>query len=685
MTHGGDGAPALRQAPWPRAGRLADIARSAGPALLFGFRVWAAASLALYVAFWLELDTAYWAGTTAAAATLPSLGGSQRRATFRMVGTLVGAVAIVVLTACFPQNRGAFLIGLALWMAGCGFVGRLMQNLMSFAAAWAGITAAIIALKELGEIGGANGDAFTLAVTRATEIWIGIACATVVLAGTALGRTRGQLSNQIAAIASEITGRLIGMFSLSGHEAGETRTVRRDLTQRAIALGPVVDDVLGESSDLRFRSQVLKDAVDGLYAALAGWRTAAYSLEFGSPDQARRDAARVLASLPLELRSAAAPSVWIAGASRLRRACRAAVRALVALRGGTPSLQLLCDSTAEALIGISRALDGLLLLQRPSRSGPRSRAGPWHVPDILPALVDSTRVFLAIIVAEAFWIWTAWPGGVSAVTFAGLVTLALPSSRGDQLHARALAFLLGGIVSAVCAAVIKFAVLPGVDTYFGFCLAIGLVLVPAAALELWKPPLFFAMVAFFIPLLGPANPIDYDQAAFYNQTLGILAGICVGSVAFLLVPAPSRELLARRLLALTLRDLRRLASGRIPSTAADWQSRIYNRLSALPDGTDPLQNARLITALTVGTEIIRLCRLLPRLDRALSLAGVLSAVAAGESALAIESLAEVERAIAASTATGASAAVGLRARASIRAISDALTQHADYFDGRAFA
>ena len=34
--------------------------------LLFGVRLWAAVCLALYVAFWLELDTAYWAGTSAA-------------------------------------------------------------------------------------------------------------------------------------------------------------------------------------------------------------------------------------------------------------------------------------------------------------------------------------------------------------------------------------------------------------------------------------------------------------------------------------------------------------------------------------------------------------------------------------------------------------------------------------------
>ena len=80
----------------------ADAARAAGPPLLFGLRLWASVSLALYVAFWLELDNAFWAGTSAAVVCQPRLGASLRKGWFRMIGTVVGAVAIVVLTACFP-------------------------------------------------------------------------------------------------------------------------------------------------------------------------------------------------------------------------------------------------------------------------------------------------------------------------------------------------------------------------------------------------------------------------------------------------------------------------------------------------------------------------------------------------------------------------------------------------------
>jgi uncharacterized membrane protein YccC len=116
-------------------------------------RLWVSVCLALYLAFWLELDNAYWAGTTAALVCQPHLGASLRRGWFRMIGTVVGAVAIVVLTACFPQNRVAFLAGLALWGAGCAFIATILRNSLAVAAQLAGLTAAIIAGSELGATG----------------------------------------------------------------------------------------------------------------------------------------------------------------------------------------------------------------------------------------------------------------------------------------------------------------------------------------------------------------------------------------------------------------------------------------------------------------------------------------------------------------------------------------------------
>jgi hypothetical protein len=69
--------------------RLTEALRAAGPALLFGLRLWASVCLALYVAFWLELDTPSWAGTTAAIVCQPHLGASLRKGWYRMIGTVV--------------------------------------------------------------------------------------------------------------------------------------------------------------------------------------------------------------------------------------------------------------------------------------------------------------------------------------------------------------------------------------------------------------------------------------------------------------------------------------------------------------------------------------------------------------------------------------------------------------------
>jgi hypothetical protein len=160
-----------REAPPTRLGQaLTDAARAAGPPLLFGLR----------------LSRSLRAGTSAALVCQPHLAAPLRKGWYRMIGTLVGAVAIVVLTACFPQDRAAFLVGLALWGAACALVATLLRNFAAYSTALARYTAAIIASDQLGATGGLNGEAFILAVTRASEICIGIVSAGIVHAGTDL-------------------------------------------------------------------------------------------------------------------------------------------------------------------------------------------------------------------------------------------------------------------------------------------------------------------------------------------------------------------------------------------------------------------------------------------------------------------------------------------------------------------
>jgi uncharacterized membrane protein YccC len=245
-------------------------------------------------------------------------------------------------------------------------------------------------------------------------------------------------------------------------------------------------------------------------------------------------------------------------------------------------------------------------------------------------------------------------------------------------------FMIGLILATVFTAIIAFAVLPGLETFEAFSLAIGLYLVPVGALlARWQTPMFAAMVLGFVPLLAPANEMSYDTEQFYNFTLAICTGSGAAAVSFRLLPPLSPAFRARRLVALTLLDLRRLATGPNPRAPDDWEGRIYGRLAAMPDASESLQRSQLIAALAVGTEIIQLRRIVPRLGLGTDLSAALEALARGNGAIATTRLARLDDRLASLPDGGSEASLALQARGSILAISEALIQHASYFDAGA--
>jgi len=668
---------------------LANAARALGPPLLFGLRLWASVCLALYVAFWLQLDNAYWAGTSAAIVCQPHLGASLRKSWFRMIGTVVGAVVIVVLTAVFPQNRFGFLVGLALWGAACALVTTLLRNFAAYAAALAGYTAAIVASDQLGATGGPNGQAFMLAVYRVSEIWIGIVCAGIVLAGTDFGDAPRRLAAQFAALAAEIAKGFRSSLALAGLSSSDTlRPVRRELIRRVIALDPIMDESLGESSRLRYHSPLLQGSIDGLFHALAAWRSAEVRLSRLPKDVARQESDAILRSIPAELRSAAQAdqaTPWIEDPSGKRAECEAAVRALRALPPGSPSLRLLAAHAANLLAGFAAVLDGLALLVADPVRIRSPRRMTLHVPDWLPALVNGGRAFVAIGAIEVFWIVTEWPNGALAITFTAIAVILL-APRADAAYAQAVRFTIGVALAAVCAAIIQFAVLPLWVSFAGFSMAMALYLVPVGMLvaQASSPAtstLFTAMSGNFVPLLAPTNQMSYDTLQFCNSALAIVVGCGVAALSFRLLPPLSPAFRVERLLELTLRDLRRLVTANVGRLPADWQGRIYKRLVVMPDEAEPLQRAQLLTALSLGRNIIALRRVAAQRGLASDLDAALEPFAQGNSAAAVAELERLDRRLTSPTESDPQTLLILQERARILLICDVLMEHRAYFDG----
>jgi uncharacterized membrane protein YccC len=243
---------------------------------------------------------------------------------------------------------------------------------------------------------------------------------------------------------------------------------------------------------------------------------------------------------------------------------------------------------------------------------------------------------------------------------------------------------VGTGIAAVAAATIAFAVLPGSETCAAFCVAIGVWLVPtgAAAVQPWQRDAFSYMSVYLVPLLAPANQMSYDTLQFYNSALAILAGAGAAALSFRLIPPLSPAFRTRRLLALTLRDLRRLAMGRTFNAwdGNDWEGHIHGRLSAMPEQARPLQRAQLLAALSLGTEIGLLRPLAGRFGLGGDFDTALAVMARGKSVAAAECLNRLDEALAGHADSDPDA---LRGRRSILAILEVLTEYAGYFDAGA--
>jgi uncharacterized membrane protein YccC len=664
-----------------RGALLAEALRDATPAILFGLRLWASVCLSFYVAFALELDEPSWAATTAALVCQPVLGASLRKSAFRMVGTVIGAIGVVVLAALFRQDRAAFLIGLAFWCAASAFVATLLRNFAAYAAALAGYTAAILAIDVLGPVGSTHGVVVIFAINRAAEICIGIVCSGVVLALTDLGHSRRKLAVEFAALTAAIMDGFRRCFRDASSDLLEFRALRRDLLRRVIALDPMIDSAIGEASDLRYRSAALQRAVSGLMETISAWRKVAVAIARNGDASTPREAQAVRDQLPRARLSPGGPDSAEEPAE-LREACRSAARSLTRFNAETPVQRLLADNGALGMLGMAKALNGLTGVIDPRAIVGVRGTARLHVPDWLPPFINAARVLVAVGATSLFWIASAWPSGVTAITFCAVIVILLPL-QGDLAYSASMTFLKGTALSAAAAAMLAFGILPRATTFPSLSLALGLVLVPFGFLIAlpWRHSFLFTAATFnVVPMLNITNAMSYDASQFWNGAIAILAGIAVGAVAMLIIPQLSPAIRTQRLLALTLADLRRLARRASPGRQDDWESRGVARLLAMPEEAEPVDRAELASAVSVGREIVRLRRVAPQFAPIATVDAALQALAEGRSGEAIGRLKDLDRRIAALPPARSGGRVRVSLRASILVISGQLSEYAGYFD-----
>ena len=145
--------------------------------LAYAFRTWVAGILALYIAFFCQLESPYWApiATWIACLPIPGMTGTPRAST-ELSAPSLGAFIGVVLIALFAQKPELFILALALWVGACTLFANLMRNFRAYASVLAGYTTAIVALPTIPN----PNQIFDVAMARGSCTIIGILCAIVV-------------------------------------------------------------------------------------------------------------------------------------------------------------------------------------------------------------------------------------------------------------------------------------------------------------------------------------------------------------------------------------------------------------------------------------------------------------------------------------------------------------------------
>jgi len=243
---------------------------------------------------------------------------------------------------------------------------------------------------------------------------------------------------------------------------------------------------------------------------------------------------------------------------------------------------------------------------------------------------------------------------------------------------------VGAVIAAVAAAVVTFALLPNHETFLAFSLITAIALVPLSALSTvpMLAPAFVPATVLFIPLFMPTNQISYDTLTYYNAASALLTGVGFGAVALMLVPPVSPCIQSQRLVDLSLRDLRHLAIGRRNWTRDNWQSRIYARLTSMPEDAKPIRRSCLVASLSVGIQIIRLRRLSRDGRIGSHVSDVLANLAAGNLGELREALTMADKEIASIPDAQPGAPVRLRARSALLAIGEAVNRQREYFESR---
>jgi len=190
-------------------------------ALVFALRTFAAAMLAFSIALLLDMPRPYWAMASVYITSNVLSGATVSKAVYRILGTLIGAAATIVLVPNMVDAPEMLSLGIALWVGICLYLSLIDGTPRSYVFMLAGYTVALLAFP----IVSTPQSAFDIVVARVQEIMLGIICASVVamivVPRSVLSAITAQADGWLAAA------RRLGVDVLTGRGSNQQRDSER--------------------------------------------------------------------------------------------------------------------------------------------------------------------------------------------------------------------------------------------------------------------------------------------------------------------------------------------------------------------------------------------------------------------------------------------------------------------------
>ena len=584
-------------------------------------KMFLAALIALWIGLRFNLPRPYWAMTTAYVVMQPVLGGTRSRGIYRIAGTVLASVAVVILVPPLVQVPVMLCLALSLWLSVCLFIALQHRGPSSYVFMLAGYTAAFVGFPAATQ----SLDIFSTALARSEEIIVGSLCAVVVGAVVFPASIRPVIRRRVDDLMQGAASWCAQVLTHQGSPAALRKRLAGDLSQLDLVI-PFArrDDPRHGALDEWMRE--LRARMLALLPVLASVENRLDDLE-GS-----LDADPALRQLIEDLRT------WIADPAPPERAVLQAflgrAEALRPLPGGLlGSGDLLRESLLLRLKELSELWYDSRHLQRaiadgtpvPARAfghdlralvGVGNRHIDWSMLSF-SALAPGATLFSYCLV----WIALGWPEGSYGAMMAA-VAAAFFAAQDDPVP-NILAFMTWAAISIVIAGIYIFGVLPAIHDLVPLILVIAPFFLLAGLLTV-RPKLFLPgmiMLTNCASLLSVQNASLSAQAQtgtdfsfFVNSSLSTLIGILFAAVMTRIFRSVGAEWSARRLIRQGWRSIAAAARGRGKSDRDRFMVRMLDllgllapRLAALPPESD-LAAVDMLDEVRMGLNVINLRR-----------------------------------------------------------------------------